>query len=219
MKSVSTDKRQTEEIVHLKAQLALQSAKDKRQTEEIVHLKAQLALQSGSGNSLLRHIGTMSEELRSLSNQMTTVLACVQANGPVGELLFPNVQGIQLPLDNLEDLQQFDSQLQQDTDIQDNLVRCLSVKAGKDLKNTVWRMLPCILTNALAVLTTWTGSGNKTSFRDLFLRTILQRAIRENAATQDATDEAVQHQVTRYLKGAADRAGGRRPRGGPRDLP
>ncbi|KAL1020551.1 hypothetical protein UPYG_G00001560, partial [Umbra pygmaea] len=59
----------------------------------------------------------------------------------------------------------------------------------------------------------------KTSFRDLFLRTILQRAIRKNAATRDATDEAVQNQVTRYLKGAADCAGGRRLRGGPSDLP
>ncbi|KAL0984523.1 hypothetical protein UPYG_G00142630 [Umbra pygmaea] len=78
---------------------------------------------------------------------------------------------------------------------------------------------PCIFTNALAVLTTWTGSGNKTSFRDLFLRTILQRAIRKNAATRDASDEAVQNQVTRYLKGAADCAGGRRRHGGPRDLP
>ncbi|KAL0964557.1 hypothetical protein UPYG_G00325610 [Umbra pygmaea] len=105
--------------------------KIKRQTEEIVHMRAQLALQSGPGNSLLCHIGTKSEALRSVSNQVATVLACVHANGPVGELLFPNVQGIQLPLDNL--------------------VHCLSVKAG---------------------------SGNKTSFRDFFLRTILQRAIR-----------------------------------------
>ncbi|KAL1022542.1 hypothetical protein UPYG_G00029070 [Umbra pygmaea] len=77
-------KRQTEEIVHLRAQLALQSVSDKRQTEEIVNLRDQLALQSGPGNSLLRHMGTMSEELRSVSNQVATVLACVQANGPVG---------------------------------------------------------------------------------------------------------------------------------------
>ncbi|KAL1023530.1 hypothetical protein UPYG_G00042030 [Umbra pygmaea] len=122
--------------------------KIERQTEEIVHMRAQLALQSGPGNSLLCHIGTRRK------------------------LHAPLNQGIQLLLDNL--------------------VHCLSVKAG---------------------------SGNKTIFRDLFLRTILQRAIRKNAATRDATDEAVQNQVTRYLKGAADRAGGRRRRGGPRDLP
>ncbi|KAL0967440.1 hypothetical protein UPYG_G00252260 [Umbra pygmaea] len=44
-------------------------------------------------------------------------------------------------------------------------------------------------------------------------------AIRKNAANWDSTDKAVQNQVTRYLKGAADHAGGRRRRGGTRDLP
>ncbi|KAL1022731.1 hypothetical protein UPYG_G00031600 [Umbra pygmaea] len=58
--------------------------KIERQTEEIVHMRAQLALQSGPGNSLLCHIGTRSEELRSVSNQLAPVHACVQANGPVG---------------------------------------------------------------------------------------------------------------------------------------
>ncbi|KAL0993385.1 hypothetical protein UPYG_G00107110 [Umbra pygmaea] len=98
----------------------------------------------------------------------------------------------QLALQTGPDLQQFDSQLRQDTGIQDNLVCGLSVKAG---------------------------SGKKTSFRDLFLRTILQRAIRKNAAIWDSTDKAVQNQVTRYLKGAADHAGGRRRCGGTSDQP
>ena len=39
-------------------------------------------------------------------------------------------------------------------------------------------------------------------------------AIRKNLSNQDATDEAVQNQVPRYQKGAADRAGGRRRCGG-----
>uniref|UniRef100_A0AAY5K4P9 DUF4806 domain-containing protein n=1 Tax=Esox lucius TaxID=8010 RepID=A0AAY5K4P9_ESOLU len=213
-------KRLTEENVELRAQLALQSALDKRLTEENVELKAQLALHSGPCNSLqLSHMGTISEELRKLSNNMATVLACVQANGSLGELSLLNVQGIQLPLDNLEDLWHFDSQLRQETDIQNKLVRCLAVKACRELKYTVWRMLPCIITNALALLITWTGAGNKASFKDLFLRTVLQRAVRNNPFTQDATDEAIQTQVTRYLKGAGYRAGGRRRRGDTRDLP
>lgn len=37
-------------------------------------------------------------------------------------------------------------------------------------------------------------------------------AIRKNPATQDATDEAVQVHVMRFLKGAADREGGKRRR-------
>lgn len=42
-------------------------------------------------------------------------------------------------------------------------------------------------------------------------------AIRKNPATQDATDEAVQVNVTRYLKGASDREGGKRRRTAERD--
>ncbi|KAL0961566.1 hypothetical protein UPYG_G00355240 [Umbra pygmaea] len=76
--------------------------------------------------------------------------------------------------------------------------------------STRWR------TSVLHVKNTWRKSRGRMR---TILRTILQRAIRKNAATRDATDEAVQNQVTRYLKGAADRAGGRRRRGGPRDLP
>lgn len=42
-------------------------------------------------------------------------------------------------------------------------------------------------------------------------------AIRKNPATQDATDEAVQVNVMRYLKGASDREGGKRRRTAERD--
>ncbi|KAJ8006710.1 hypothetical protein DPEC_G00110040 [Dallia pectoralis] len=47
---------------------------------------------------------------------------------------------------------------------------------------------------------------------DTFLKTIVQRAIRKKPAPQDATDEAVQVNITRYLKGASDREGGKRRR-------
>ncbi|KAL0968299.1 hypothetical protein UPYG_G00265000 [Umbra pygmaea] len=47
-------------------------------------MSAQLALQSSPGNSLLCHIGTRSEELRSVSNQVAPVLACVQAKARWG---------------------------------------------------------------------------------------------------------------------------------------
>ncbi|KAK6319819.1 hypothetical protein J4Q44_G00089260 [Coregonus suidteri] len=81
------------------------------------------------------------------------------------------------------------------------VVLCLAVKGATDLKSTVWQMLPCILSNRLAI-TIWTGAGDKACFNDLFLKTILHRAIRKNPATRDATDEGVQIQVTQYLKGA-----------------
>ncbi|XP_026076323.1 uncharacterized protein LOC113054759 [Carassius auratus] len=80
-----------------------------------------------------------------------------------------------------------------------------------------WQMLQSIFSNHLSINTTWTGVGDKACFRDMFLKTIVQRAIRKNPATQDATDEAIQVNVTRYLKGASDREGGKRRRTAERD--
>ncbi|KAL0993108.1 hypothetical protein UPYG_G00103320 [Umbra pygmaea] len=54
--------------------------------------------------------------------------------------------------------------------------------------STRWR------TSVLHVKNTWRKSRGRMR---TILRTILQRAIRKNAATRDATDEAVQNQVTR----------------------
>ncbi|KAG1943826.1 hypothetical protein F2P79_014905 [Pimephales promelas] len=81
-----------------------------------------------------------------------------------------------------------------------------------DLKTTVWRMLQSIFSNHLSINITWSVVGDKACFRDMFLKTIVQRAIRKNPATQDATDEAIQVNVTHHLKGASDRAGGKRHR-------
>ncbi|KAA0713104.1 hypothetical protein E1301_Tti013632 [Triplophysa tibetana] len=64
-------------------------------------------------------------------------------------------------------------------------------------------LLPLDTQEDLALL----DNRDKACFRDLFLKTIVQRAIRKNLATQDATDEAVQENVMRYLKGASDREG------------
>ncbi|KAJ8012586.1 hypothetical protein DPEC_G00044400 [Dallia pectoralis] len=70
-------------------------------------------------------------------------------------------------------------------------------------------MLQSIFSNHLSINTTWTGVGDA-CFRDTFLETIVQRAIRKNMANQDVTDDAVQVNVTRYPKGASDREGGKR---------
>ncbi|KAL0962556.1 hypothetical protein UPYG_G00341680 [Umbra pygmaea] len=88
---------------------------------------------------------------------------------------------------------------------------------GGTLRQLCGLMLQSIFTNNLAVNTTWTGVGDKVCFHDMFLKTIVQRAIRKNPATQDATDEAVQVQVMSYLKGASDREGRRRRRTAERD--
>ncbi|XP_065150542.1 uncharacterized protein [Paramisgurnus dabryanus] len=172
--------------------------------------------QSGADQTLmLRRLGDFGDVVRTMDNKMDTMLQHFSANVSVGELSLPG--DLLLPLDTQEDLVLLDNTLRQDTELQERFLRFLAIKCGRDLKTTVWRMLQSIFSNHLSNNTTWTGVGNKACFRDLFLKTIVQRAIRKNPATQDATDEAVQVNVMRYLKGASDREGGKRRRTAERD--
>ncbi|KAA0716440.1 hypothetical protein E1301_Tti009387 [Triplophysa tibetana] len=172
--------------------------------------------QSGADQTLmLRRLGEFGDVQRNMDNKMDTILQHFSANVSVGELSLPG--DLLLPLDTQEDLMLLDNNLRQDKELQERFLRFLAIKCGKDLKTTVWRMLQSIFSNQLSIKTTWTGVGYKQCFRDLFLKTIVQRAIRKNPATQDATDEAVQVNVMRYLKGASDREGGKRRRTAERD--
>uniref|UniRef100_A0A9J7X0Z8 DUF4806 domain-containing protein n=1 Tax=Cyprinus carpio carpio TaxID=630221 RepID=A0A9J7X0Z8_CYPCA len=172
--------------------------------------------QSGADQTLmLRRLGEFGDVVRSMDNKMDTMLQHFSANVSVGELSLPG--DLLLPLDTQEDLALLDNSLRQDKELQERFLRFLAIKCGRDLKTTVWRMLQSIFSNHLSINTTWTGVGDKACFRDMFLKTIVQRAIRKNPATQDATDEAVQVNVTRYLKGASDREGGKRRRTAERD--
>ncbi|XP_077078904.1 uncharacterized protein LOC143732095 [Siphateles boraxobius] len=172
--------------------------------------------QSGADQTLmLRRLGEFGDVVRSMDSKMDTMLQHFSANVSVGELSLPG--DLLLPLDTQEDLVLFDNSLRQDKELQECFLRFLAIKCGRDLKTTVWRMLQSIFSNHLAINTTWTGVGDKACFRDTFLKTIVLRAIRKNPATQDATDEALQVTVTRYLKGASDREGGKRRRTAERD--
>ncbi|XP_052455266.1 uncharacterized protein LOC128015461 isoform X6 [Carassius gibelio] len=172
--------------------------------------------QSGADQTLmLRRLGEFGDVVRSMDNKMDTMLQHFSANVSVGELSLPG--DLLLPLDTQEDLALLDNSLRQDKELQERFLRFLAIKCGRDLKTTVWRMLQSIFSNHLSINTTWTGVGDKACFRDMFLKNIVQRAIRKNPATQDATDEAIQVNVTRYLKGASDREGGKRRRTAERD--
>ncbi|XP_077092458.1 uncharacterized protein LOC143744691 [Siphateles boraxobius] len=164
---------------------------------------------------MLRRLGEFGDVVRSMDNKMDTMLQHFSANVSVGELSLP--EDLLLPLDTQEDLALLDNSLRQDKELQERFLQFLAIKCGRDLKTTVWRMLQSIFSNHLSINTTWTGVGDKACFRDMFLKTIVQRAIRKNPATQDATDEAIQVNVTRYLKGASDREGGKRRRTAERD--
>ncbi|KAK6493100.1 hypothetical protein HHUSO_G2588, partial [Huso huso] len=69
-----------------------------------------------------------------------------------------------------------------------------------------------LLTNKLAQGLNWTGLGEKIYFRDLKIRVILQKAVRRNPATKEATDEEIQREISHFLCGAGDRKGGQKER-------
>ncbi|XP_051992941.1 uncharacterized protein LOC127651237 [Xyrauchen texanus] len=171
--------------------------------------------QSGADQTLmLRRLGEFGDVVRSMDNKM---LCCI-ISVPMCLLESYPCQGIcYSPLDTQEDLALLDNNLRQDKELQQRFLRFLAIKCGRDLKTTVWRMLQSIFSNHLSINTTWTGVGDKACFRDMFLKTIVQRAIRKNPATQDVTDDAIQVNVTRYLKGASEHEGGKRRRTAERD--
>ncbi|CAM4573514.1 unnamed protein product [Leuciscus chuanchicus] len=172
---------------------------------------------SGSLQEQVKQVGTMlktfactgqsefGDVVRSMDNKMDTMLQHFSANVSVGELSLPG--DLLLPLDTQEELALLDNSLRQDKELQEQF---LSLRFLANLKTIVWRMLQSIFSNHLSINTTWTRVGDKACFRDMFLKTIVQRSIRKNPATQDATDEAIQVNVTRYLKGASNHEGGKR---------
>ncbi|XP_039509452.1 uncharacterized protein LOC120464170 [Pimephales promelas] len=162
----------------------------------------------------LASVSTPLENLVMLCVAWTTkwTLCCniLSANMSFGELSLPG--DLLLPLDTQENLPFLDNSMRQDKELLEQFLRFLTIKCERDLKTTMWRMLQSIFSNHLSINITWSGVGDKACFRDMFLKTIVQRAIRKNPATQDATDEAIQVNVTHHLKGASDHAGGKRHR-------
>lgn len=71
-------------------------------------------------------------------------------------------------------------------------------------------MLGRSLKKSLALKINWTGAGGKVAFKSLQLKNVLHRAVRRVVHT--ATEEELQKEVAAYLKGAADREGGRKDR-------
>ncbi|XP_046890565.1 uncharacterized protein LOC124477078 [Hypomesus transpacificus] len=91
-------------------------------------------------------------------------------------------------------------------------VRFLAAKGGKSTKDSVKRMFSCMFSNDLTKLCNWTGLGQKIAFKGLILKNIVHRAIRKNPGTRDATEGSLQKIASKFMKGAADRDGGRRYR-------
>ncbi|XP_035253944.1 uncharacterized protein LOC118216668 isoform X1 [Anguilla anguilla] len=132
--------------------------------------------------------------------------------GGVGGEEYALPADLPLPLQSKQQLGQLEKRLAEDPGLQEYLVCSLASKGGRSVRNAVRAMVPCLVSNTVARGLNWTGAGEKLAFRDLILRKVLNRGVRRNLATKDATDEEIQREVSVFLRGASDREGGRRER-------
>ncbi|KAJ7998511.1 hypothetical protein DPEC_G00205680 [Dallia pectoralis] len=64
-------------------------------------------------------------------------------------------------------------------------------------KETVWRILSQLLSNALAIKINWRGANGKQAFEPLALKYIVLNAVRRNPLTSNASDTDIE----KYIKG------------------
>ncbi|XP_034143992.1 uncharacterized protein LOC114839945 isoform X2 [Esox lucius] len=161
---------------------------------------------------ILQHLRELAEELRDVKQQVslnTAILQSLTAGTNVDMSIPPDVI---LPLEDRSMLEDIERELGQNLELTEKLVAYLASRGGRNLKDSVKRIFQSLFTNNLAMGMNWTGSGQKVSFNSLHLKRVIHRAVRKNPATGETTEEALQKEVSRFLKGASDREGGRRQR-------
>ncbi|KAL2098744.1 hypothetical protein ACEWY4_005224 [Coilia grayii] len=163
-----------------------------------------------SAHPAMKHLLRIEEEVKEVKEQVATNTAILQKlGGGVGADLCL-VHETNMPLSNLEELKELERQLGSDIDLKNQLVNILAVVGGETTKDAVKRMLGRSLKTSLALKINWTGAGGKVAFKSLQLKNVLHRAVRRVVHT--ATEEELQKEVATYLKGAADKEGGRKDR-------
>ncbi|XP_060760207.1 zinc finger homeobox protein 3-like [Neoarius graeffei] len=170
----------------------------------------QISIQQDFCRLVLQHLRTIEEEVKEVKQQVAANTAILQKLGGAGVADLCLVQETNMPLSNLEELEELERQLGSDIDLKNQLVNILAVLGGKTTKDAVKRMLGRILRKSLALQINWTGAGGKVAFKSLHLKNVLHRAVRRVVHT--ATEEDLQKEVAKYLKGAVDREGGRKDR-------
>uniref|UniRef100_A0AAY5KJW0 DUF4806 domain-containing protein n=1 Tax=Esox lucius TaxID=8010 RepID=A0AAY5KJW0_ESOLU len=156
---------------------------------------------------ILQHLRELAEELRDVKQQVslnTAILQSLTAGTNVDMSIPPDVI---LPLEDRSMLEDIERELGQNLELTEKLVAYLASRGGRNLKDSVKRIFQSLFTNNLAMGMNWTGSGQKVSFNSLHLKRVIHRAVRKNPATGETTEEALQKEVSRFLKGASDREG------------
>ncbi|XP_071854684.1 uncharacterized protein [Apostichopus japonicus] len=119
---------------------------------------------------------------------------------------------VNLPLSSVPLLTALDELARTDFNVEKRLILTLSSVGGQILPVAVRRMLQELIQNSVAKCINWTGQGEKLAFKDLFLRKVLEKAIRKNQQTSNSTAVDIQREVVKFFKGASDREGGRKAR-------
>ncbi|XP_071854220.1 uncharacterized protein [Apostichopus japonicus] len=119
---------------------------------------------------------------------------------------------VNLPLSSVPLLTALDELARSDVNVEKRLILTLSSVGGQILSVAVRRMLQELILNSVAISINWTGQGEKLAFKDLFLRKVLEKAIRKNQQTSNSTAVDIQREVVKFFKGASDREGGRKAR-------
>ncbi|XP_071855560.1 uncharacterized protein [Apostichopus japonicus] len=112
---------------------------------------------------------------------------------------------VNLPLSSVPLLTALDELARTDFNVEKRLILTLSSVGGQILPVAVRRMLQELIQNNVAKCIHWTGQGEKLAFKDLFLRKVLEKAIRKNQPTSNSTAVEIQREFVKFFKGASDR--------------
>lgn len=121
-----------------------------------------------------------------------------------------------LPIRDHQVLMGMEARLQ-DQDYRTKLINHLGLIGGKDIRDTVFRIMKRVFSNTLAMKTNWRGINGKSPFASLKLKDVIIAAVWKNPLTPTASAHEVEKYIKRWLQLAIDREGGRRRRTKPLD--
>lgn len=115
-----------------------------------------------------------------------------------------------LPVTTVESLQQLETKLQDPKIFFDMCASSLTVIGGRDMKETVRRLLAKILSHNVALTINWSGKNEKLAFKQCENTVKLILAItRKNPMCSNVTCQEVESVIKVWLRSAGDRMGGR----------
>ncbi|KAL7845649.1 hypothetical protein AOLI_G00238410 [Acnodon oligacanthus] len=119
-----------------------------------------------------------------------------------------------IPLKDLNSLQHTESELRDYPDLKKSMITSLGLQGGFDVKDTVWRVMRCTVTNSLAKQLNWRGINGKAGFQNLLLKEVIIGAVRRNSGTSKATVQETEMWIKRWQHLSKDREEGEKDKSG-----